>query len=104
MTVNKKMENLNITAQILIEPWITEATTLAVDMNKYVFKVAKKATKRQVKQAIEKIYKVQVISVRTINVPGKVKMRGNRKGKRTGYKKAIVTLKKGDSINLYAEK
>ncbi len=104
MAENKKIEKLNINAQVLIEPWITEATTLAVDMNKYVFKVIKKATKRQIKQAIEKIYKVQVISVRTINVPGKVKMRGNKKGKRAGYKKAIITLKKGDSINLYADK
>ncbi len=103
MATNRKFENLNIASKILIEPWITEATTLAVDMNKYVFKVLRKATKKQVEQAIEKIYKVTVISVNTINVPGKVKIRGNKKGKRASYKKAIVTLKKGDSINLYAE-
>ncbi len=103
MSINKKTENLNIASKILIKPWITEAATLAVDMNKYIFKVARKATKKQVEQAIEKIYKVTVISVHTINVPGKVKMRANKKGKRAGYKKAIVTLKEGDSINLYAE-
>ncbi len=103
MATNKKTRNLNIASKILIKPWITETTALAVDMNKYFFKVARKATKKQVEQAIEKIYKVTVVSVNTINVPGKVKMRGNKKGKRASYKKAIVTLKKGDSINLYAE-
>jgi len=89
---------------ILVEPWITEAATASVKMNKYIFKIRRSTTKKQVKQVIEKLYKVKVLSVRTINVPGKTRTRGNIKGRKPGFKKAIVTLKEGDSINLYEGK
>lgn len=94
----------SIAYKVLIEPWITEASTVAAEMNKYVFKVAKKSTKKEVKKAIEELYKVSVLSVKTINVPGKTKMRGRVVGKRSGFKKAIVTLKKGDNIDLFGNK
>ena len=90
--------------KILIAPWITEAATMAAEMNKYVFKVAVTADKKSIKDAIEEIYKVKVLSVRTVRIPAKTRIRGAIKGKKSGYKKAIVKLKEGDSINIYAEK
>jgi large subunit ribosomal protein L23 len=94
----------NIAYRILIEPWITEATTLAAELNKYVFKVAKSATKQEVKEVIESLYKVSVLNVRTINIPAKKKTRGRIVGRKSGFKKAIITLKKGDSIDLFGNK
>jgi large subunit ribosomal protein L23 len=85
----------------LIKPLITEAATFMAEDNKYAFKVANNANKQQVKKSIEELFKVSVISVRTINVPGKRKTRGRVEGMKSGYKKAIVTLKKGDSINVF---
>ncbi len=99
---NNKIENARI--QVLIEPCITEATTAMAAFNKYVFKVRKEATKLKIKMAVEKIYGVKVISVRTINTPSKVRFRGRTKGIKSGYKKAIVTLKKGDSIDFFGNK
>lgn len=90
--------------KILIEPWITEAATLAAQMNKYVFKVARDADKKGIKEAVEEIYKVKVLSVRTVTIPAKKRTRGNVAGKKSGFKKAIVKLKEGDSINIYGEK
>ena len=68
--------------------------------NKIVFKVDKNASKKSIKKSVEKIFKVNVIKVNTINLKGKTKMIRNRKSFKTGYKKAIITLKKGQSIDL----
>ena len=70
------------------------------EFNKVVFKVNKKANKNFIKKSIEKIFKVNVIKINTINIKGKTKLVRNRKSFKTGYKKAIVTLKKGQSIDL----
>lgn len=91
----------SIAYRILIKPLITEAATFMAEANKYAFKVADSATKMQVKKSIEELFKVSVISVRTMNVLGKRKSRGRVEGVRPGYKKAIVTLKDGDSINVF---
>lgn len=104
MIEKKKDKKFNLAPEVLIKPWITEAATVAMELNKYIFKVGKKATKIQIRQAVEKLYKVKVISVRTINLPGKTRTRGNIKGRKPGVKKAIITLKKGDSIDIYGEK
>ena len=84
----------------IISPNITEKSTSLSDLNKIVFKVDKGANKKSIKKSIEKIFKVNVIKINTINIRGKTKFVRNRKSFKSGYKKAIVTLKKGQSIDL----
>ena len=81
-------------------PIITEKATILSEQNKTVFRVHNKANKNSIKKNIEKLFKVNVIKVNIINRKGKVKMRQGKKSFKTGYKKAIVTLKKGQSIDL----
>ena len=84
----------------IISPNLTEKSTSLSEFNKVVFKVNKKANKKLIKKSIEKIYKVNVIKINTINIRGKAKIVRNRKAYKTGYKKAIITLKKGQTIDL----
>jgi len=84
----------------IISPNVTEKSTSLSEFNKVVFKVDKGANKKSIKKSIEKIFKVNVIKVNTINMKGKVKLVRNKKAFKQGYKKAIVTLKKGQSIDL----
>ena len=84
----------------IISPTITEKATSLSEFNKVVFKVSKSASKKSIKKSIEKIFKVNVIKINTINLKGKNKIVRNRKSKTPGYKKAIITLKKGQSIDL----
>jgi large subunit ribosomal protein L23 len=104
MTETKNNENSNIAYKILVAPWITEAASVLAEANKFVFKVVRKATKPQIRQAIENLYKVKVLSVKIINIPSKKRMRGKVEGRKSGVKKAIVTLKEGDTINIYEGK
>ena len=85
---------------IIKSPSITEKSTALSDFNKVVFKVAKNANKKFIKKSIEKIFKVNVIKINTINLKGKTKIVKNKKTFKPGSKKAIVTLKKGQSIDL----
>ena len=94
--------------QILIRPIITEKmTSLNAEHSKYGFLVNPKANKIEIAKAIEKKFEVNVIDVKTINHPGKTKTQFRKSGRFTGktakYKKAIVTLKEGDSIELFEE-
>ena len=84
----------------IISPNITEKSTSLSEFNKVVFKVNKGASKNSIKRSIEKIFKVNVIKINTINLKGKTKIIKNKKTYKSGYKKAIVTLKKGQSIDL----
>ena len=84
----------------IISPNITEKSTSLSEFNKVVFKVDRDANKKSIKKSIEKIFKVNVIKINTINSKGKSKIVRNRKTFKPGYKKAIVTLKKGQSIDL----
>ena len=84
----------------VISPNITEKSTSLSQFNKVVFKVHKGASKNSIKKSIEKIFKVNVIKVNTINLKGKTKLVRNKKAYKSGYKKAIVTLKKGQNIDL----
>ena len=84
----------------IISPNITEKATSLSEYNKIVFKVHKGANKNSIKKSIEKIFKVKVIKINTINLKGKTKIVRNKKAFKPSYKKAIVTLKKGQSINL----
>ena len=81
-------------------PIITEKATILSEQNKTIFKVHKKADKKTIKKNIEKLFKVNVIKVNIINRKTKLKMRQGKKTYKSGYKKAIVTLKKGQSIDL----
>tara|TARA_Y100001970_G_C14134557_1_gene803568 strand:+ start:955 stop:1248 length:294 start_codon:yes stop_codon:yes gene_type:complete len=84
----------------IISPNVTEKSTSLSEFNKIVFKVHKGASKNSIKKNIEKIFKVNVIKINTINLKGKSKMVRNKKTFRPGFKKAIITLKKGQSIDL----
>ena len=81
-------------------PIITEKATILSEQNKTVFKVHENANKRIIKKNIEKLFKVSVIKVNIINQKTKIKLKQGKKSYKTGYKKAIVTLKKGQSIDL----
>lgn len=90
---------------IIIEPLITEKTmSLSQEGNKATFKVKKGSNKIAIKKAIEHIYGVHVTGVQTVNVHSKNLSRGSRyKGKTASYKKAIITIKDGEAIDLFKE-
>ena len=81
-------------------PIITEKATILSEQNKTVFKVHEKANKKIIKKNIEKLFKVNVVKVNIINQKPKFKMKQGRKSVKSGYKKVIITLKKGQSIDL----
>ncbi len=84
----------------IIRPIITEKATILSEQNKTVFKVHKNANKKNIKKSIEKLFKVNVTKVNIVNLKAKIKLKQGRLSKKSGYKKAIVTLKKGQSIDL----
>jgi len=87
---------------ILIQPLITEkATELRENLNKVAFVVHPKANKHMVKRAVEELLKVKVEKVNIMNMRGKKKALGRFEGKRPDWKKAIVTLKKGEKIDIF---
>ena len=85
---------------VLRSPQITEKAVNLQDNNQYVFKVTAKANKSEVKKAVEGVYNVDVLKVRMINVPAKKKRLGRSLGWQAGYKKAIVSVKKGQVIEI----
>jgi large subunit ribosomal protein L23 len=84
------------------QPIITEKATILSEYNKTVFKVHSGANKRSIKKNIEKIFKVTVVKVNIINQKRKKKIKQGKLSIKPGYKKAIITLKKGQSIDLSA--
>ena len=84
----------------IIHPIITEKATGLTEQNKVIFKVRSDASKKSIKKNIEKIFKVSVIKINTITKKSKSKIIRGRIGFKKGYKKALVTLKKGQSIDL----
>ena len=93
------MVKINLYDSIL-NPLVTEKSTKQSEMNKVVFKVNSSADKKSVKKIIEKIFKVNVVKVNIINKQSRHKLARSKKVKVQGYKKAIVTLKKGQNIDL----
>lgn len=86
--------------KVLVAPHISEKSTIIADQNRqFVFQVTKDATKSDVKQAIEHLFKVEVQAVRVCNAKGKLKRFGQMLGRRVGSKKAYVTLKPGFDID-----
>ena len=81
-------------------PIVTEKATILSEQNKTVFRVHETANKKIIKKNIEKLYKVNVIKVNIVNQKSKTKIKQGRKSIKSGYKKAIITLKKGQSIDL----
>tara|TARA_Y100001970_G_scaffold286494_1_gene408809 strand:- start:3220 stop:3513 length:294 start_codon:yes stop_codon:yes gene_type:complete len=93
------MNKVNLYDKI-ISPIVTEKSTNISEQNKIVFKVPAKANKKNLKKNIEKIFKVNVTKVNIINKKNRIKLTRGKKIKVKGYKKAIVTLKKGQNIDL----
>ncbi|MDP2931179.1 MAG: 50S ribosomal protein L23 [Chloroflexota bacterium] len=87
--------------EILRRPLVTEKNTALQALGKYAFEVAGQATKFEVKQAVEKAFKVQVTAVNMVTLPGKTRRMGRRVFQTQPWKKAIVTLKPGDKIQLF---
>ncbi len=86
---------------ILIRPLVTEHSTDLMQDGKFVFVVDKRANKIQIADAVEEIFKVNVVAVNTINVKGKTKRRGRTVGTTAAYKKAIVKLEAGQTIEFF---
>ncbi len=91
---------MNLT-DVLKSPVVTEKSTLLQEQGKYVFKVNLKASKNDIRRAIEAAFDVQVVSVNTLRIHGKMKTYGRNRSKQPDTKKAIVKLAVGDSIQLF---
>jgi len=90
-------------ADLVHRPIISEKATIQLEDNKYTFEVDPRATKPQIKAAIEELFQVSVIGVNTQNPPLKKRRVGRFAGHRPQYKRALVTLASGDSITLFPE-
>ena len=87
--------------EVLRRPIITEKNTILQAQNKYAFEVAQGANKHQIKQAVEEAFKVKVMSVNMITVPGKTRRVGRRQVQTSPWKKAVVTLEAGQKIEFF---
>jgi large subunit ribosomal protein L23 len=86
--------------EVIKKALITEKADRLREMNIYQFEVASRTTKRQIKQAVEQLFNVEVIDVKTANLPAKPRRLGRSEGYKSGYKKASVTLKEGQRIEI----
>ena len=93
-----------IAEDIIIAPVVTEKSSGEIQEGKYTFKVNKKATKIDIKRAVEKLFEVKVLDVNTVTVKGKEKRVGRNVGKTSDWKKAIVTIDTNDSEKFYLAK
>ena len=93
------MDKMHLYDKIL-SPMVTEKSTNLSELNKIIFKVPAKANKKNLKTSIEKIFKVNVTKINIINKQSRTKLTRGRKVKVSGFKKAIITLKKGQNIDL----
>ena len=89
---------------IIIAPVITEKSNLDINEGKYTFRVAKNASKTEIKKAVEEIFNVKVVAVNTVSMPGKEKRMGVHSGKTPDWKKAIVKIDRNPSAVSYLEK
>lgn len=103
-TVAKKkieLKNIDVAYAVLVEPWITEKTHSAIAQNKYTFKVTRDSNKKQVKKAIEGLYGVIVEKVSVVNIAAKKRNFGRHTSLTSAFKKATVTIKQGQSIEIF---
>ena len=84
---------------VLLAPHVSEKSSFAADRGEFVFRVAKSATKLEIKKAVEQMFEVKVEGVKTLNVKGKTKRTGQRSGRRSDWKKAYVSLQEGQDID-----
>jgi large subunit ribosomal protein L23 len=89
------------TYDVLRRPLVTEKSTVLAERNKYCFEVARDANKAQIKEAVEKAFKVKVSSVNVMTVPGKMRRAGRQRGMTPDWKKALVTVEEGNKIELF---
>ncbi len=88
-------------SQIIIRPVVSEKSFVLAEARKYTFRVADKAHKTQIRQAIEQLFDVKVVEVRTSSVKSKPKRRGQTAGRTRKWKKAVVQVRKGDTIPIF---
>ena len=86
---------------VIIRPVVSEKSYAGLEAGQYTFLVDRRANKTEIKEAVQSIWEVRVVSVNTMNRPGKTKRRGYTKGKRPDQKRAVVTLAPGDSIEIF---
>ncbi len=87
--------------QVIIRPVVSEKTYVLAELGKYTFRVADTAHKTQIRQAVEELFDVKVVAVRTSSVKSKPKRRGQTSGRTRQWKKAIVQVREGDSIPIF---
>ena len=87
--------------EVLIAPVVSEKSYGQIAQNRYTFKIHQDAHKTQVRQAVEELFDVKVVAVNIVQMPAKPKRRGVHSGTRPGWKKAIVELKPGDTIEIF---
>jgi large subunit ribosomal protein L23 len=87
--------------QVIIRPVVSEKTYVLAEAGKYTFRVADKAHKTQIRQAVEQLFDVKVVAVRTSSVRSKPKRRGQTSGRTRAWKKAVVQVREGDSIPIF---
>lgn len=87
--------------EVVVRPIVSERSYKLIEHNRYTFEVDKRARKPEIASAVEEIFKVTVVNVNTMNVPGKSRRVRFAKGMTPSWKKAIVTLKEGDKIAIF---
>ena len=87
---------------VLVGPLVTEKATMLSEHGQIAFRVRLDATKAEIRRAVEKLFDVKVTAVNTLRVKGKTKLFRGRRGRRSGYKKAIITLAEGESVDYLA--
>jgi large subunit ribosomal protein L23 len=95
------MANIGSYHDVLVRPLITEKSTRQIELGQYSFEVHRDANKIQIREAVEKTFNVQVKAVNTLNMPRKERRRGRVIGSIPGWKKAIVTLVPGQTIDIF---
>lgn len=95
------MANISSYHDVLVRPLITEKSTRQIELGQYTFEVHREANKIQIREAVEKTFNVQVKAVNTLNMPRKERRRGRVIGSIPGWKKAIVTLVPGQTIDIF---
>ncbi len=86
---------------VLVRPLITEKSTDLMEQGQYAIEVLREANKIQIREAVEKLFNVRVKAVNTMNMPRKERRRGRRWGQVPGWKKAVVTLHEGETIDIF---
>lgn len=101
-TASPKKELRQFNSKAVRKPWVTEKSAGLGSLNKYVFVVTQSASSEEIKRAVEGIYNVTVTAVNIINVGGKQRRLGRSLGRKSGYRKAVVTIKEGQTIEVIA--